>query len=251
MDSQSAKLANLLVNNPEDLPLIEITQQGPTLQFNCAANISLVGADISPMVNSQPIEMNKQLFIKDGDCLSFGKLNSGCRCYLAIQGGIDAEKVMGSYSFYPEILNQNKLKVGSILTIKMQSKNDFSFAKIKIERNHFFETTIEVTKGPEFNLLSKIDKKLIFKKDFTVSHLNNRMGYQVEGPVILLEKKIEMITAITIPGTVQLTPAGNPIVLMRDCQTTGGYPRILQLTENGINRLAQKKAGDLIRFQLM
>ena len=76
------------------------------------------------------------------------------------------------------------------------------------------------------------------------------MGYQLNGNPIEKGKEFNMLTAVTIPGTVQLTSAGKLIVLMRDCQTTGGYPRVLQLTENGINRLAQKKTNDSIKFQL-
>jgi allophanate hydrolase subunit 2 len=123
-------------------------------------------------------------------------------------------------------------------------------ASVRIETDHFKKREIAVQRGPEFEMLSPRQCQFIFENDFQVSAKNSRMGYQLDGTKINIENSFNMLTAVTIPGTVQLTPAGNPIVLMRDCQTTGGYPRILQLTEEGINRLAQKKTNDLIRFQL-
>ncbi len=249
MDSYSAGLANMLLNNATNTPLIEVTLQGPTLQFNCDTMISIVGADISPIINAQVIELNKVINIKSGDILSFGKLISGCRCYLAVKGGFEIEKVLGSYSYYAGISDQHILKKGIALHINEHKNNNTIHASIKINDEHFLSNTIEVQKGPEFEMLSLKQREFLFENDFNVSTKNNRMGYQLEGNPIQIEKSIAILTSLTIPGTVQLTPAGNPIVLMRDCQTTGGYPRILQLTENGINRMAQKKTNDSIHFR--
>jgi len=106
-----------------------------------------------------------------------------------------------------------------------------------------------VTKGPEFDLLTKRQTDYLFKKKFTIDNLNNRMGYQLKSPIPKMKKK-EIITSVLIPGTVQLTPSGKLIIMMRDCPTTGGYPRILQLTDEAINRLAQLETGDTFTFNL-
>jgi allophanate hydrolase subunit 2 len=105
---------------------------------------------------------------------------------------------------------------------------------------------IDVLKGPEFEMLSKTQKDALFSKPFIVSKNNNRMAYQLTET--LSNNLDSIITSSVLPGTVQLTPSGKLIVLMRDCQTTGGYPRILQLKESSINVLAQKFADSEISF---
>jgi allophanate hydrolase subunit 2 len=89
----------------------------------------------------------------------------------------------------------------------------------------------------------------IFKQLFEIDTLNDRMGYQLKQGITAMDRT-EIITSSLIPGTVQLTPSGKLIIMMRDCPTTGGYPRILQLTDDAINKLAQKKTGDTIRFEM-
>lgn len=250
MDAYSAGLANMLLNNPEETPVLEITIQGPTLLFNCATEIAVVGADISLTINGNISRRNSVIQIANGDLLSFGKLISGCRCYLAVKGGFEIEKVLNSFSYYPGISDHTILKAGMQLSIQAVRNNENLNAAVRIDADHFSKPEIAVQKGPEFEKLTLQQRQIIFENDFIVSSKNNRMGYQLEGMEVKIENEESMLTAVTVPGTVQLTPAGNPIVLMRDCQTTGGYPRILQLTENGINRLAQKKTNEPVRFQL-
>ena len=108
---------------------------------------------------------------------------------------------------------------------------------------------MDVTKGPEYNRLTKKHRELLFSKEFKIDTLNNRMGYQLKNKFPPI-KNDEIITSITIPGTVQLTPSGKLIILMRDCPTTGGYPRILQLTDLAINQLAQKRKDEGFKFDL-
>lgn len=104
--------------------------------------------------------------------------------------------------------------------------------------------------GPEFDILNDQDKKTIFNSTFMVTKDNNRMGYRLEGSPYTNPANYNMLTSSVLPGTVQLTPSGQLIVLMQDCQTTGGYPRILQVTQSGINSLAQKKSSDAITFEI-
>ena len=101
---------------------------------------------------------------------------------------------------------------------------------------------------PEFDRLSEKQKQQIENGEFKVSKNNNRMAYQLEP---MVENDLEpILSAPVLPGTVQLTPNGNLIVLTRDCQTTGGYPRVLQLMESAINMLAQKTTGNTLKFRL-
>lgn len=250
MDKYSAILANKLLNNAEGLPVLEITMVGPRILFEDYTLFVLTGADLSPELNGEPIQMNQVYSVKTSDVLSFGKLNFGVRSYLGVKGGFLTEKVMGSYSFYEGITQRDVVKKGDRLRIdSYESQLEVTSSKIKVRPTHFSMKKLEVTKGPEFNRLTREQRDKLFSLKFKIDALNNRMGYQLKNkfpPV----KNNEIITSVTIPGTVQLTPSGKLIVMMRDCPTTGGYARILQLTDMAINQLAQKTENDTFKFDL-
>lgn len=249
MDRNAALMANSLVGNKASLAVMEITMTGPKLRFLCDADICMSGADISPKVNEKSVKINKRIALKSGDVLSFGKLNYGFRCYLAVSGGFDTDKTMQSYSMYQGITKRFVLSKSDVLPIKQKKALASNInAGIRVQDSYLFSETIEVYEGPEFELLSVAQKKLLFSQPFTISKNNNRMAYQLEEP---LENDFkDIITSSVLPGTVQLTPSGKLIVLMRDCQTTGGYPRVLQLKETSIDVMAQKFTGQAIRFNL-
>lgn len=248
MDKYSAILANKLLNNEEGLPVMEISIKGPKLFFEDETLFVITGANMSPLLNDMPIQVNSVYAVKTGDVLSFGDLIYGSRAYLGVRGGFKTETVYNSYSYYPEITKTAKITKGDRLQIANYSaESEISLSKIKTDKIHFTSQKIEVTKGPGYHYLTKKQKDYIFSKKFEIDVLNNRMGYQLKN-TIYNAKKSEIITSAVIPGTVQLTPSGKLIILMRDCQTTGGYYRILQLTDMAINQLAQKKAGDSFKF---
>jgi biotin-dependent carboxylase-like uncharacterized protein len=249
MDAYSAALANHVLGNDENAAVIEMTMTGAKLQFHCVTNICISGADMTPTLNGIQIQLNKSIEIQSEDVLSFGKLNKGFRCYLAVLGGFETEVVMNSQSMYKGITTQFKISKNDEL--KIDENNSFVDSKnalIKVNNEHFFNNKIDVFKGPEFEFLSKNQREFLLQNEFTISKDNNRMAYQLSE---LLENTLEpIITSAVLPGTVQLTPSGKLIVLMRDCQTTGGYPRVLQLSESSINVLAQKFTGASITFIL-
>lgn len=249
MDRQAASFANAILGNSPELPVLEMTMLGPKLQFEVSASICISGAEMLPKLNRRPIVNNKLVTVNAGDVLSFGKLQNGFRAYLAVSGGFKTEKVMNSYSMYAGITSKFKLEKGDHLEFAVQDKLvERSHAAIKINNGYLDLTEIKAFKGPEFDLLTTSQQELLFNKTFTISKHNNRMAYQLEEP---LENNLPaIITSLVMPGTVQLTPAGKLIVLMRDCQTTGGYPRILQLKESALNTLSQKFTGQMVSFVL-
>jgi len=250
MDKYSAILANKLLNNDEDSPVLEITMSGPKIMFEDHTLFVLTGADLSPQLNGEPIQMNHAYSVQTSDVLSFGKMNLGVRAYLGVKGGFMTENVMGSYSMYGGITPRCKVKKGDRLRIaSYQSELEITTSKIKVKPSHFTTKKLEVTKGPEYNRLTKEQRDKLFSMTFKIDPLCNRMGYQLKNKFPAL-KNNEIITSITIPGTVQITPSGKLIVMMRDCPTTGGYARILQLTDMAINQLAQKKENDRFKFDL-
>ncbi len=250
MDVLSASMANSLVGNEINAAVLEMTMMGPTLQFSKAITICISGADMSPQLNKQPIKLNKALQVNRGDVLTFGKLNKGFRSYLAISGGFKTEKVMNSKSMYKGITERFILSKGDELALEEKTTLVVGGnSSIKVNTSHFDSQVIDVFKGPEFDLLSEEQQKELFSKTYSISKENNRMAYQLEA--VLKNDLKPIITSPVLPGTVQLTPSGKLIVLMRDCQTTGGYPRVLQLKESAINVLSQKFTRQAILFKLV
>lgn len=251
MDEQSATMANHLLNNKASASVMEITMTGPKLFFSNPTLIAITGADISPKKNDDPIARHKVIAMNTGDVLSFGALQLGLRCYLAVKGGFQTPIVMNSYSYFSGVTRDKMIEKGDQLPIMPYASAQHHFAGIKPDESFFNSPDLMCTKGPEFELLSLEHQKEIFEDHFTVSQDNNRMGYRLDSPLLQYPSNYNMLTSSVLPGTVQLTPSGKLIVLMKDCQTTGGYPRILQLTQQGINKLAQKKAADQISFALI
>lgn len=251
MDVYSAKIANALVGNDENAAVLEITLFGPKLEFQHDTLISISGANISPKLNSNPVSLNLSVLVKQGDVLSFGKLQYGCRAYLAVSGGFQTKKVMHSRSMYKNITETVRVQKNDMLALKEDSiiLDKSSNASIKVAQAHFNDNVIEVFKGPEYECLNEKQKEQLEFQVFSVAKENSRMAYQL---VEVLQNDLKpIITSLVFPGTVQLTPSGKLIILMRDCQTTGGYPRILQLKEASINKLSQKFTGNKINFKLV
>ncbi|NNK83787.1 MAG: biotin-dependent carboxyltransferase family protein [Flavobacteriaceae bacterium] len=251
MDSYAAKLANTILGNQPNHAVLEITLSGPKLEFLNDTLICITGADLSPQINNRDIPHNIALGLQEGDILNFNSLEYGCRCYLAVLGGFQTEMVMNSRSMYKNITNSFKIQKEAILPFKLIT--DFSkkstHASIKVKASHFQNNEIEVYTGPEFDLLTHDEQQLLLNSEFTVAPENSRMAYQLKETIS--NNLSPIITSLVLPGTVQLTPSGKLILLMRDCQTTGGYPRVFQLSEEGINTLAQKFTNDKIQFKLL
>ena len=248
MDQTSAKLANLLLGNDESSAVLEMTLVGPTLEFMNDTYISITGADMNPSLNKQKVLQNKPLFVNKGDILYLSHSSNGMRSYLGIKGGFNSEKKLGSKSFYRGITKREKLiKNDTIKFAKVTSspmKMNKSINDFKINRKN----KINVFKGPEFDLLDSNSKDIIFNTDFTIG-VNNRMGYNLVEPI---ENSISsIISSPVMPGTVQLTPSGRLIILCRDCQTSGGYPRVLQLDKSSMDSLSQKTIGETIKLKLV
>ncbi len=247
MDRYAARLANSLLENEPMDALLEITMTGPELEFHEPSYIALAGADMSARINDQNIELNEVHQISPGDILSFGQLKKGFRVYLAVKGGFQTDRVLNSRSFYKPLTEMNRIKKN--MEIPYNPCEHFVPKIIQIKPDTFWKRNqMHVYPGPDFTLLEDNQLEGLFARSFTIAKENNRMAYQLEEH--LSPNAHSMITSATLPGTVQLTPAGKILILMVDGQTTGGYPRILQLSAGSINLLAQKKFGDKIEFVL-
>jgi len=249
MDLEAAKLANAILDNNEHCAVLEMTMVGPKLEFTCNSTVSVTGANLSPTLNGVRINNYLAINVNKGDVIEFGSLTKGLRSYLAVSSGFQTALVLNSRSMYKGITQTTLLQKGDMLTIKPESFISNKNATVRPNTDYMENHIIQVYKGPEFYKLNEIQISSLFDKDFTIAKENNRMAYQLNE---LIENNLkDIITSLVLPGTVQLTPSGKLIVLMRDCQTTGGYPRVLQLSEISINNLAQKFVGNKIKFRLM
>lgn len=245
MDKENAKIANLILGNPLNNSLIEATLIGPTIKFEESTVICITGADFNPMLNENKISLYRPIEVNKGDILKINNSSVGSRCYISIKGNIHSDVILGSKSFFSQITKSSVIEKGDKFKFEVNNKeitHKYTLKKFKLDSN------IQVLKGPEFKCLSKKSIDTLINQEFSIG-INNRMAYY-------LNEKIQdgvnsIISSGVIPGTVQLTPSGQIIILHRDCQTTGGYPRILQLNEKSLNNLAQLKTGDKIIFKLL
>ncbi|EDM43140.1 Allophanate hydrolase subunit 2 [unidentified eubacterium SCB49] len=248
MDAHSASLANQLVGNTTRTAVIEFTAMGPTLVFEQDTIIAITGASFGVLVNDEVRSMNAKLNIKAGDILKITTPKKGWRGYIAVQGGFDSQVVLGSKSMYQGITEKGRIDKGDILKIESTSEI------IKLENDslrplNFESKIIEIFKGPEYEILDKKTKENLEKSIFKIHQNSNRMATQIDG---LGEVKFDDILTVPVqPGTVQLTPSGKLLILMKDAQTTGGYLRILQLTNKSLNILAQKRPQEVVTFKII
>ncbi|WP_269671127.1 biotin-dependent carboxyltransferase family protein [Metabacillus litoralis] len=271
MDSYSLRIANLLVGNSEGEAALEITLMGPTLLFEKDMLIAITGGDLSPTIEGASVPLWRPVFVKKGSKLQFGLQKSGCRAYLAVAGGFAVNEIMKSKSTYlraeiggyqgraiqeGDILEVNSMSEGACSQIEKlknkQNKRPFQPANWSVRWNEFLplikNPNIRVLPGAQYEKFTSHSKEQFFTQSFRVSPQSDRMGYRLSGPAIELEEKLEMLSEAVAHGTIQIPPDGNPIILLADRQTTGGYPKIGQVATVDLPVVAQVMPGQSISF---
>ena len=245
MDLAALSLANQLLENGLESAVLELALNGPRLLFHEEVFICLTGAEIEACLGEKVLEMNTPYKAKKGEILDAGQCRKGVRTYLGVQGGIQSDLVLGSRSYYSPVTHSGRVKKGDFLPLDPDPGFKPKLWGLKAKGLRLSEP-IRVFPGPEYDAFPLSIQTALFEQEFHIAKENNRMAYQLLEPLESFD--YSMITSTTIPGTVQLTPSGRLIILMRDAQTTGGYPRILQLDHASINALAQRSTGDSLRF---
>ena len=250
MDSYSARLANRLVGNSNQEAVMEITHIGPVLHFTTKTEIAITGAGFTPTLNDFEIPLSTRTFVPEDSTLKFGLPGYGLCAYLSVSGGFVSERKLDSFSQFYGITQKETIEKGDVLTVNAFEGDPFNVtASVKVPRLHFSSDEIEAFRGPDYYLLPEAIQNKLLETKVTVTSDSNRMAYLLTGWEDFSAEGI--ITAAVQPGTVQLTPSGQCIILMRDAQTTGGYTRVLQLTERAINRISQKQAGATLKFKIV
>lgn len=239
MDENAARIALLLLGLPEDHPLIECTAIAPSLRFHGAVRLAISGADFGWQLNGQPVSPNSIVDINDGDVLQGYQARQGFRGYIALDGALRVKKILGSYATYmPAAL-------GGFSGRLLQRGDVLAWDSWQIEKN-----TFDIYAGPEFASLSANSQERLKNISYELSPDSNRMGLRLRGPLLSAEYFQLTDSRPVLPGFLQLPPSGQPIIVLQDGQTTGGYPRIAYLARPDLGRLNQIHLGAEIQLRL-
>lgn len=256
MDLEQALLLNKCLDNSKNAAVLEMILTGATLQFEAPTVIAISQNIDEVYINDTSINFNSIIQIKSGDHLKIGRSTVGNFMYMAIKDGWQLEKILGSRSMYKGITSIDRLSQADHLSFKSNNSSTSIvnyLSKIKdlqkTRKNSNDRMVIKVFKGPEFESIPDDVMSSIMKSDFSISKRWNRMAFTFETGFRLKLKQIK--TSPVQPGTVQMTPNGDLICLMRDAQTSGGYPRVLQVSDDSLNRLSRITSNDVVRFVLL
>ena len=255
MDRHSYWVANLLVDNTDREAVLEFTISGPTLYFTSDTVICITGGDFDPKINGEAVPMYTAVEVHKGDELEMGFCRSGTWGYIAFAGGLDVPVVMGSRS------TDIKCRLGGFEGRPIKDGDEIEFIsnvkslplmkERKLERPDYGEGTVElrVTMGPQDDHFTKDGINTFLLSEFTVTSQCDRMGYRLEGPVIEHnELGADIISDGIAKGAIQVPSSGQPIIMMSDRQTLGGYTKIANVISVDLSKLAQCKYPQKVRF---
>lgn len=268
MDPLSARIANKAVGNGDNAAVIEFTYADAEFISETDLLISYAGDGAILQSGGQKLPDGRPLFIPSGATIKLTHNPSGIRTYLAVAGGWDVPEILGSKSTFLTAgfggLDGRALKKGDVIksdesisactqTILLSLKSDqINYPGWSIPRQSFLPVdgkTISVVPGNEFGWFDDRSIAGFLSTPCIIGQQSNRMGYHLEGAVLHRIKKDELLSTAVTPGTVQVTGNGSMVLLMADCQTTGGYPRIAQVAAVDMPLCAQLKPGDTIYFK--
>ncbi len=253
MDRLAHTVANLLAGNPPTSAALEMTLRGPRLRFSQPAFAAICGAEMQAVLNGHPIANWSSFAIPAGAELVFDHATNGCRAYLALHGGIPVPPVLGSRSTDLRAqlggLDGRMIRTGDEIPMPDATGPKLALAlPPEMLPSYPSEITLRVMIGPQEELFTAEGIATFLGQPYRVTHRNDRMGYVLDGPKIAHSGAPDIVSDALCPGSVQVPGSGLPIVMGSDCQTTGGYAKIATVIGPDLMRLAQSKAGDVIRF---
>jgi biotin-dependent carboxylase-like uncharacterized protein len=253
-DPLSLRLANRLAGNPDNAAALEFTLTGPTLQFETKAFAALAGSDFTSTLDGQPTPIHRTFLIQPGQTLACPATRSGARCYLALHGGLEIPLLLGSASTHLPSrmggLDGRALRKGDVLHLR---PSDHSLPLLQLNpawlRRWFSPARLGVTSGPHHDDFSPHSIRTFYSSPFLVSEQSNRSGLRLQGPHIPSPFDGEMITTGVSLGAIQIPPNGQPILLLIDQQTTGGYPIVANLISAHLHLAGQLRPRHSVKFE--
>lgn len=266
--------ANLLVGNPVDAAGLEITMGLCEIRFHADTRIALGGDDIGATLDGRAIAACWSIPVRAGSTLRLSPTHDGAgqaarhsmRTYLAVAGGIDVPLLLGSRSTDLKagfgghegraLKRGDKLAIGDAQAAAravhgpafgMRSPR-WSGLGLRADE-HSQHVTLRVLPGPEFEQFTKVSREALWSATWRVTPNSNRMGYRLEGPELARKAGRDMLSHGVVPGVIQVPPSGQPIILMGDAQTTGGYPKIGVVIGADLWKLAQAPLNATLRLE--
>ena len=255
MDRRSARIANMLVDNPENEAVLEFMMVGPTIVFTSSTIIAITGADFSPEINGKPAPMYTAIYANKGDVLELKYAKTGIWGYLSVSSKFDIDVVSGSRSTNLKCgiggFHGRKIRDDDQIWFRIKKRYIPSFLSRTIEPDHFEgeQKEIRVVPGPQDDFFSKTGLETFFSQEYAVTSESDRMGYRLSGPYIAHEETADIISDGIALGSVQVPSHGNPIVMLADRQTTGGYAKIATIISVDIPQFVQSREGTKILFR--
>ncbi|AIQ12546.1 5-oxoprolinase subunit C family protein [Paenibacillus durus] len=266
MDRTAHRIANWIAGNDDSAAALEITLSGFVAEFDQDHWIAITGGHMSPVIDGRDVPMWRPVFVRRGSRLIFKRPVSGCRAYLAVSGGLDVPVVMGSRSTYLRAgiggfegralragdelpVGQGRLRALAALT------GDDSFYAVSwtvpwsVIPAYSSNPEIRFIRGRQWEDFTLHSRQAFAESSYKVTPHSDRMGYRLAGPSLMLESPREYLSEAVALGTVQIPADGQPIVLMADRQTLGGYPKIAQVISADLPVMAQAAPGGHIQFR--
>ncbi|MFG6456190.1 biotin-dependent carboxyltransferase family protein [Roseateles sp. BYS96W] len=251
LDDLALRAGNLLVGNPADAAALEFTLDGATLRFHRDACIAITGSDADAMLDGQPLRPWWRAAVRAGQTLRLGAPRERMRSYVAVRGGIAVPAVLGSCSTDLKAgfggLAGRALRKGDHLPLRDVPPLGREARRVGM-RPPPWDASVRVLPGPEHGDFNADAIAALDATDWTVTPQSNRMGYRLAGPALARVRGGELASHGVLPGVVQVPPSGQPIVLLADAQTTGGYPRIAVVIRADLWKLGQLRLGARLRF---
>lgn len=254
MDEFAFTVANYLVNSDKNNAVLEMPYLGSKIEFDCDISIAITGGNLSPKVNNLDIPMWKSINIKKGDILSFGAAKIDARTYLALAGEIDVPLVNGSKSTLLKSklggFEGRQLKLGDIIPIK----NPHILSKRRVLETKYIPTysnfeEIRVVLGPQDSYFTEKGISTFLSSEYEITKDFDRMGMRLTGETIEHKDKADIISDAAVFGSIQVPGNGQPIILLADRQTTGGYTKIATVIKADLPKLAQMSPNFKIKFK--
>jgi biotin-dependent carboxylase-like uncharacterized protein len=266
LDTLALALANRLVGNADGAAGLELTMGACELRFETATRIAIAGDDFDACLDGVALWPCWSVPVMPGQILKLGRANrsnakNGLRTWLAVAGGIDVPEILGSRSTDLKAgfggHEGRALKAGDQLMLGLPALNAAQLAQrpfgLRMPAWSFDPNdkaiVLRVMPGPEFEQFTIASRDLLWREPWRITPQSNRMGSRLEGPELKRKRSADMLSSAVIPGTIQVPPSGQPIILMGDAQTTGGYPRIGVVVRADLWKLAQAPLNGRLRLR--
>lgn len=259
LDPFALRVANLLVGNDERTAGLEVTLGGLQLRFEDERIVAWCGGEFDVQIGSRALPAGHVAHLQAGDELKLGRAETGCRCWLAISGGIDVPLVLNSRSTDLRAkfggFEGRALRDGDVLPLRTWPGSPPTATGIS-SWTAPHDWASPATRYPSLRFIRGIDWERFNPstlqrftiEQFSVSPDSDRMGVRLNGPELKRRDETDLISEAVAPGTIQVPPSGKPILLLGDCQTIGGYPKIAHVITVDLGVAAQLRAGDVVRF---